>query len=370
MTKKIISCGILLMAFTTSIIAQESIDSTKKIEKKVIIRKSRGYNLNDKKIVIIDRDEKINNDDNVKGEGLKKEKKITIMVDGDKVTINGKPVENLSEKELSELDVDADHLGMVAPYLRYSKGMNQYRSRSNGQSPMDGKDFSFEFFGDMNMPQNKALLGVITDKDDKGAKITSVTKESAAEKAGLKKADIITKVNEDEIKNSDDLVKSIGKYKPEDNVAITFIRDGETKTTTSTLTKNNMKTEKVFQFNDMNKMVEEMPRGLSPLRSTRSLGGMMMMNKPRLGLKVQDVEEDEGVKILEVDENSAAAKAGLLKDDIVTSINNENCKNVDDLRAKTRNLKEGEIYKISYLRKGKKQTAEIKFPKKLKTADL
>ena len=358
------------MAFTTSIIAQESIDSTKKIEKKVIIRKSRGYNSNDKKIVIIDRNEKININDNVKGEGLKKEKKITIMVDGDKVTINGKPVENLSEKELSELDVDADHLGMVAPYLRYSKGMNQYRYRSNGQSPMDGKDFSFEFFGDMNMPQNKALLGVITDKDDKGAKITSVTKESAAEKAGLKKADIITKVNEDEIKNSDDLVKSIGKYKPEDNVAITFIRDGETKTTTSTLTKNNMKTEKVFQFNDMNKMVEEMPRGLSPLRSTRSLGGMMMMNKPRLGLKVQDVEEDEGVKILEVDENSAAAKAGLLKDDIVTSINNENCKNVDDLRAKTRNLKEGEIYKISYLRKGKKQTAEIKFPKKLKTADL
>ena len=225
-----------------------------------------------------------------------------------------------------------------------------------------------EIFGNMGMPQNKALLGVVTDKDDKGAKIKSVTKESAAEKAGLQKDDIITKINEDEIKSSDDLIKAIGKYQPEDKVDVTYIRDGQTKTTSTNLTKNNMKTEKVFKWNDMDKMVEEMPRMMAPLMERRGMG--MMMNKPKLGLKVQDVEEGEGVKILEVDENSAAAKAGLQKDDIVSSINNESCKNVDDLRAKTRTLKEGETYKVAYTRKGKKLSTEIKFPKKLKTADL
>ncbi len=225
-----------------------------------------------------------------------------------------------------------------------------------------------EIFGDMKMPQNKALLGVVTDKDDKGAKIKSVTKESAAEKAGLQKDDIITKINEDEIKSSDDLIKAIGKYQPEDKVDLTYIRDGQTKTTSTNLTKNNMKTEKVFKWNDMDKMVEEMPRMMAPLMERRGMG--MMMNKPKLGLKVQDVEEGDGVKILEVDENSAAAKAGLQKDDIVSSINNESCKNVDDLRAKTRTLKEGETYKVAYTRKGKKLSTEIKFPKKLKTADL
>ncbi len=369
MTKKIISCAIVLLAFSISNFAQETPDSLKKEEKRIIIKKSPRSNSSDKKVMIIERDEKNIHDDSERLDGFKKEKKITIMVDGDKVTINGKPVENLSEKELSELDVDANHLGMVAPYLKYSKGMNHYKFKGNGRAPINGQDMEFEFFGDMNEPQNKALLGVVTDKDEKGAKITSVSKESAAEKAGLQKDDIITKVNEDEIKTSDDLVKAIGKYNPEDKVKVEYIRDGKSKTTTSTLTKNNMKTEKVFQWNDMDKMVHEMPRALAPLSSTRGFGGMMM-GKPKLGLKVQDVEEGDGVKILEVDENSAAAKAGLQKDDILTSINDENCKNVDDLRGKTRSLKEGETYKVSFTRKGKKQTAEIKFPKKLKTADL
>lgn len=365
MNKKIIYCGLMLFAFSTSSIAQELSDSSKKVEKKIIIKKTPKGNTTDKKVVIIEKEDKILNDESAKGNGIKKEKKITIMVDGDKVTINGKPIENFSEKELNDLDVDANHLGIIAPHLN---GMHQFKFKGNGRAPMYGKDMDFEIFGDMNMPQNKALLGVVTDKDELGAKIKSITKESAAEKAGLQKDDIITKVNDDEIKTSDDLVKAIGKYQPEDKVDITYIRDGKTKTTSTNLTKNNMKPEKVFQWNDMNKMVEEMPRIMPPLMERRGMG--MMMSRPKLGLKVQDVEEGEGVKILEVDENSAAGKAGLQKDDIVISINNENCKNVDDLRAKTKTLKEGETYNVTYTRKGKKQTADIKLPKKLKTADL
>jgi serine protease Do len=364
MNKKIMFCGLMLMAFSTITQAQEASDSSKKEERKIIIRKSPRGNTADKKVVIIEKDEKILNDDVAKDYGIKKEKKITIMVDGDKVTINGKPVENFSEKELNDLDVDANHLGMIAPHLN---GMHQFKFKGNGRMPLDGNDMDFEIFGDMNKPQNKALLGVVTEKDEKGAKIIEITKESAAEKAGLQKGDIITKINNDDITNSNDLVKAIGKYNPEDKIDITYIRDGKTTTTSSTLTKNKMQMEKVFKWNDMDKMVEEMPRMMAPLMERRGMG---MMNKPKLGIKVQDVEEGEGVKILEVDENSAAAKAGLQKDDVVTAINNENCKNVDDLRAKTRALKEGEMYKVNFTRKGKKQTAEIKFPKKLKTADL
>jgi serine protease Do len=40
-----------------------------------------------------------------------------------------------------------------------------------------------------------AFLGVTTEEAKEGAKITNVVKESAAEKAGLKKDDIITKVS-------------------------------------------------------------------------------------------------------------------------------------------------------------------------------
>ena len=37
------------------------------------------------------------------------------------------------------------------------------------------------------------MLGVITEKTDEGVKIQDITKESGAEKAGLKEGDIITK---------------------------------------------------------------------------------------------------------------------------------------------------------------------------------
>ena len=48
MTKKIISCGIFLLTITTGIIAQESVDSTKKIDKKIVIKKAPGNRSSDK----------------------------------------------------------------------------------------------------------------------------------------------------------------------------------------------------------------------------------------------------------------------------------------------------------------------------------
>ncbi|MEI2740513.1 MAG: PDZ domain-containing protein [Chitinophagaceae bacterium] len=57
---------------------------------------------------------------------------------------------------------------------------------------------------------NRAMLGVTTEKVDEGAesKLT-VTKESAAEKIGLKEGDIITKVDDKKIENPDDLSAAI-----------------------------------------------------------------------------------------------------------------------------------------------------------------
>jgi S1-C subfamily serine protease len=58
---------------------------------------------------------------------------------------------------------------------------------------------------------NSAYLGVTSNGSDKGAKIVSVQKESPAEKAGFKKDDIITKVNDTKITGSGDLYDAIGR---------------------------------------------------------------------------------------------------------------------------------------------------------------
>lgn len=92
--------------------------------------------------------------------------------------------------------------------------------------------------------------------------------------------------------------------------------------------------------------------------------------RPRLGIEIQDLEEGAGVKVTDVDNEMAAGKSGLKEDDLITSLNGKEVKSVDDLKAKLKELKEGESFKLGIKRKGNNQSIDIKFPKRLKTANL
>jgi serine protease Do len=207
---------------------------------------------------------------------------------------------------------------------------------------------------------NKAMLGVITETADGGARITEVTKESGAEKAGLKKDDVITKVGDRKINDPEDLVDAISNYKPNDKITLTYKRNNKENTTSVTLTENKTK-EYSFDFGD----------GDFKFDAPNMSGGIFGMNrKPKIGLQIQDVEEGKGVKVQEVDEDSPASKAGLKEGDIITELNGKPVDGVDNVRAEIRDLKEGDLVKVKFSRKGSTQTADIKLPKKLKTADL
>ena len=68
-----------------------------------------------------------------------------------------------------------------------------------------------------------------------GAEIKEVTKKGAGDEAGLQKDDVVTKVNSTPIASSTALVAAIRGYEPGENVTLTYVRDGETKTTQVTL---------------------------------------------------------------------------------------------------------------------------------------
>jgi len=362
--------SLILLALTSKLFAQENEDAPKvKKEEKVIIKKSGKGQKSEKTTVIVDNDKVIVNGEPIEKlsdeKSTSKNKRITVMVDGDNITINGKPVDKMTDEDIKVLKGSADHLGLVAPYMKKLR-------RFNAPTPPNAPEFLEDFEGNFDMedmPMNKALLGVVTTKDDKGAKISTVSKESAAEKAGLQKNDIITKINDYKIASSDDLIQAISKLNPEDKVTVTYLRDGKTQTTTAILGKNEMQRERVFRFDNM----DNMPMEMFPCGGENAKGNFKMMlrnHKPKMGIKIQDVEEGSGVRVLEVDENTPASKAGLQKDDIISEINGEAIKTVDDLKEKTKNLKEGETYKVKFARNGVVQTAEIKLPKKLKIADL
>lgn len=274
--------------------------------------------------------------------------KTTIVIDGDKITVDGKPIEDLKNTDI-EVFRSRDRMPLQLRRSAPIGGMKMLLDRVPGS--------------------NRAFLGVSSAKDEKGAKINSIEKESAAEKAGLKKDDIITKVGDTKIEDSEDLYDAIGKYKPEEKVTITYLRDGREAQTTATLGKSTAprmlrldRDNFGDNFRDFNFKMPNLPdmNGMDLL-----LGG-----RPRLGVQIQDQADGKGVKVLDVDDDAAASKAGLKKDDVITAINGSAVNSVDELKSKLRDQKEGSSFTVTYLRDGRSQTVTITYPKKLKMAEL
>lgn len=280
--------------------------------------------------------------------------KMTIVIDGDNITVNGKPL-----SELKDADINITREDGLEPFTRF----RSFGPR--GGVKMFDNDFPF------GAESNRAFLGVVSKKDDKGAKVTEVEDESAAEKAGLKKDDIITKVGDTKITDSESLYEAVGDHKPGDKVTITYLRDGKEAQATATLAKSNFRA-RAFNFDtdNFNRNFNFKMPDLEGLQRFDGLEDMTFLRKPRLGVSIQDVAEGKGVKVTDVDDESAAEKAGLKKNDIITSIDGKTVNSVDELRTAVKDLKEGSSIKVSYHRNGKAETATVSFPKRLKTADL
>ena len=77
-------------------------------------------------------------------------------------------------------------------------------------------------------------------KDTEGFYINKVTKNSGAEKAGLKSGDVIKKIDNQKISSFAELTGYINTKRPNDKVQVTYIRDGETKIASVTLIKNDI----------------------------------------------------------------------------------------------------------------------------------
>ncbi|ANE52235.1 PDZ domain-containing protein [Flavisolibacter tropicus] len=267
--------------------------------------------------------------------------KTVIEITGDKVTINGKEAKGNND---------------------VSVNVHRYKDYTNLSPSPDVWNMQFDTnaFSLLSEDSNRAMLGVVTDENDKGAEISTVSKESAAEKAGLKEGDIITKIDDKKIEGTEDVTKAVQAHKPGDKVKITYLRDGKEKTTTAELSK----------WKGVNIRAITAPRVPMPPVTQYRGNAYVYGGRPKLGLSVQDTEDGKGVKVLEVDDESAAAKAGIKEGDIITHVGENEIEGTDELRREVSRSSQQFSYTFKILRNGKPQTIEVKIPRKLKTADL
>jgi serine protease Do len=245
----------------------------------------------------------------------------------------------------------------------------------SGSWSYNGNSDAFQNYKLATEDANKAMLGVTTESTDEGAEINSVTKESAAEKMGLKEGDIITKVDDKKIEDPDDLSEAIKAHKPGDKVAITYLRDKKEQKATAELTKwkgvnvfgatgNNFKTLEGMKLN------QDIPRALTIPRTPGAQNWSWSGGTPKLGLSVQDTDDGKGVKVIEVDEQSNAEKAGIKENDVVTEVDGKAVNSTDDMVKMIRESKDKISVMVKLQRAGKTQNIEVKMPRKIKTADL
>ncbi len=286
--------------------------------------------------------------------------KVTIEINGDKVTVNGKPLEDYKDKD-GDISVSLDD-------FKGNFGYNFWKNDGDHDYDNDNDNDNDNVMELFNENSNHAMLGVTTEKAEQGVEIEDITKGSAAEKIGLKEGDVITKIDDKKIEDPDDLSHTIREHKPGDKVTVTYIRDKKEQKVTAELTK--WKGVNVFSYGpkdfkmDMGNM--DFNNAMPKFKQNWSWNS----NGPKLGLSIQDSDEGKGVKVIEVDGESNAEKAGIKEDDVITEVDGKAVNSADEIAKIIKESKDKISVMIKLLRGGKTMNIEVKMPRKLKTADL
>ena len=168
----------------------------------------------------------------------------------------------------------------------------------------------------------RGYLGVIIEdlrgdlkevyKHKYGAVIVDVAKDSAAQKAGLKRGDLIIEVDGEKIEDANELKTIIGAHAPGDKVKIKYERNKKVYTTVVKLKK----------------------RPESEKESIESeLLGLNLKNLDDKTRRMYNIPKDvEGVIVTEVAPDSKAEKAGFKRGDIIEAIEDIDIKDVEDFK--------------------------------------
>lgn len=219
---------------------------------------------------------------------------------------------------------------------------------------------------------NRPFLGVYfqqsfsTEKSEaanlergRGNIITGIIPNTGAQEAGLKKEDIIVKVDGHDVSSETDLRDIVmANYKAGDVVKIFYVRNGRTNMTRATLGKNTGRNgSRNFHFNFENGS-NDWPARIEKLKQMERgsdhpfLGVTGTHNWNWSGQATQP-----GARLTSIVPNSTAATMGLKVGDVIVKVNGEKVVNFEALRPILRNKKVGDQISVTYYRGEQSRTA-------------
>jgi serine protease Do len=235
----------------------------------------------------------------------------------------------------------------------------------------------------------KGFLGVSIEKvsgDDReefgvkfGVLVIKVQKDEAADKAGIKKYDVIQYFNDEIIRRSNDLVEAVRAAKPGTNAKIKLIRDGKQKNITVKLGeakhhsyiwygKNKKPFKHFYKHKGEGKdysfhFNEDFKDGIKKRFKIKRFGGAF------LGVNLSPVSEslgkyfgikaDGGALIMKIEKDSPASKAGLMDGDVIVKIGDKAITNPKDVVKYLSKKEKGDKVDIMVMRNKKKKSLKV-----------
>jgi len=169
--------------------------------------------------------------------------------------------------------------------------------------------------------------------EDKGALVSRVMPEGPADDAGIERYDVIVEFNGKEIGEMNDLPRAVASTPVDTDVDVVVLRDGKRKKLTAKVGK-----------------MEETPTQLASARGGEPGGANAF------GLRVQEItpdlamrlgmDEEEGVLVTNVSPGSAAAEAGLRREDVILEVDKKAVKDVGSLDSTLADADDGALLLI------------------------
>ena len=157
-----------------------------------------------------------------------------------------------------------------------------------------------------------------------GALVTNVQNNSPAEKAGIKRGDTIISFEGQKISSPRSLQRTVTRTKVGSEVTLRIIRNGETVTLGTTLSEH-PDTRKIASFN-------------TPSKTTKLYGLMVEEINPQMARQFQLNTDTSGVVVTAIQPGSSADSAGLEQGDVISEVNRQPVRNLNDYKSAISNL--------------------------------
>ena len=190
-----------------------------------------------------------------------------------------------------------------------------------------------------------------------GVLISTVIKDSPAEKAGLEEGDIVTRFNGKRVESAEELREMVAETEVGDEVKIELLRDDEEETLTVTI--GEWPDTYGFSMGDFNFDRfdwEDMPQFVHALMPRRL--GVSVQNMNDDLAEYFGVDPDEGLLVLSVSEESMAEEMGIKSGDVITEVAGEQIDSAGDIRRALHEVEEGEAFEVTVVRQKKSMTLE------------